>query len=226
MFWGSCADLLAFHTLQTVVHAVKQGVHGPEAMTHIQLSAAPSVSVDFHSRSPWLSVDFGVEHSGLSVKHSGSWELNFLPKVSQVKSKYYLFTSAGTYDKHFVAAYTPIESAKNAYRCLVDLRHLCTIWHHSGITAGSMHHIKLCYQYYENYHNNLQTEKNTFTRSSWAWRARWSGILTTQLHLTIMIKVKITPYLCTSNETQVHSDSKICNTAPLCTWTILQKLCM
>lgn len=72
MFSGSCADLLAFHTPQTAVHAVKQGVHGPEAMTHTQLSAAPSASVDFHSRSPWLSADFAVKHSGPSVKHSGS----------------------------------------------------------------------------------------------------------------------------------------------------------
>lgn len=118
MFLGSCADLLASHTLQTAVHAVKQGVHGPEAMTHTQLSAAPSVSVDFHSRSPWLSADFAVEHSGLSVKHSGSWELNFPPKVLQVKSKYYLFTSTGTYNKDFVAAYIHIELVKNAYTAL------------------------------------------------------------------------------------------------------------
>lgn len=72
MFSGSCADLLAFHTLQTAVHAVRQGVRGPEAMTHIQLSTAPSVLADFHSHSPWLSADFGAKHSGLSVKHSGS----------------------------------------------------------------------------------------------------------------------------------------------------------
>lgn len=72
MFSGSCAGLLAFHILQTAVHAVKQGVHGPEAMTHTQLSAVPSVSVDFHSHFPWLSADFEVKHSGPSVKHSGS----------------------------------------------------------------------------------------------------------------------------------------------------------
>lgn len=100
VFSGSCAGLLAFHILQTAVHAVKQGVHGPEAMTHTQLSAAPSVSVDFHSHSPWLSADFGVENSGPSVKHSGSSGLNFLPKVAQIKSRHYLFTPTGTYNRH------------------------------------------------------------------------------------------------------------------------------
>jgi len=36
-FSGSCAGLLAIHILWTDVHAMKQGVHGLEAMIHIQL---------------------------------------------------------------------------------------------------------------------------------------------------------------------------------------------
>lgn len=72
MLSGSYAGLLAFHILQTAVHVVKQGVRGPEATTHTQLSAAPSASIGFHSHSPWLSADFGVKYSGPSAKHSGS----------------------------------------------------------------------------------------------------------------------------------------------------------
>lgn len=46
-------------------------------------------------------------------------------------------------------------------------------------------------------------------RSSWAQRPRWSGILTTQLHLwQSWSESKVTLYLCISNETQVHQNSE------------------
>lgn len=84
-----------------------------------------------------------------------------------------------------------MELVKN---CLVDLRHLCTIWHPFGITAGSMHHIELCYQQYENYHNNLQTEKTLFNqkllspKTKMIWNTHNSNV-----SLTIMITVKSSP---------------------------------
>lgn len=99
MFLGSCAGLLAIHTLWTVAHEVKQGVPDLAAMTHTQLSAGPSVSVHFHFHSPWLSAGFGVRYSGPSMKYSVSSGLSFLPKVSQIKSNY-VYVSMYQYTHH------------------------------------------------------------------------------------------------------------------------------